>query len=81
MVKNVKREFIGDAMKFQEIINKVHELPEPEKMALIRNALYSDEHLLNIVFRISLIVDRDNLEASLAWIKSRLCHDDISTLG
>jgi len=55
-----------------ETLEQVNALSDAEKLVLVRSALYSDDHLFKVLFRIALIVDPDNTETSLEWLKSRL---------
>ena len=65
-------EALGDLMLDAETLEHVGALPDAEKLSLVRSALYSDDHLFKVVFRIALIVDPDNTETSIDWLKSRL---------
>lgn len=62
-----------------ETLEQVSALSDSEKLLLVKSALYSDDHLFKVLFRIALIVDPDNTESSLEWLKSRLSHVSIST--
>lgn len=50
----------------------IEKLSDTEKMQLVRDAIYSDEHLFKVLFRIALIADPGNTDASVEWIKARI---------
>jgi hypothetical protein len=65
---------LEDEMLSIETLTQVAGLPPEDKLDLVRAAIYSDDHLFKVVFRIALIVDPENTESSLEWIKSRVEH-------
>jgi len=72
MLNELHNVILGDMMLDAETLEQVNALPAEEKLLLVRSAMYSDDHLFKILFRIALIVDPDNTETSLNWLKSRL---------
>ena len=69
----------GDTMLDAETLEQVAALSDAEKIDLVKSAIYSDDHLFKVVFRIALIVDPGNTETSVDWLKSRLSHASTST--
>lgn len=64
--------FPGDTMQAFDTLEQVNALPDGEKLALVKSALYSDDHLFKVLFRIALIVDPENTDQSIDWLRSRV---------
>lgn len=55
-----------------EILAKVEAMADAEKLELIRDAMYSEEHLLKAMYKIMLIVDPGAVDDICAWFKGRV---------
>lgn len=53
-------------------LDKIAGLGAEEKLALIRKAMYSDEHLLKVMFKIMLIADPEAADDIIEWLSSRI---------
>jgi len=52
-------------------LDKIAGLSADEKLELIRKAMYSDEHLLKVMFKIMLIADPEAADDIMEWIDAR----------
>lgn len=51
----------------KHVLENVEGLSAEEKLALIRKAMYSDEHLLKVMFKIMLIADPESADDIIEW--------------